>query len=61
MPLFMVKKESLAGYELDGRALSFGEAEQDKVIRQSFNVDRIFPKRNHSQECKRLNEIFCGT
>jgi len=32
----------LNGYGLDGRALSLGEAEQDKVTTQSFNVDRIF-------------------
>jgi len=32
----------LNGYELDRRPLSLGEAELEKVIRQSSNVDRIF-------------------
>jgi len=38
----MLVLKSLSGYELDGRALSLGEAEQDKVITQPFNVDRTF-------------------
>lgn len=33
------RKKSLNGYELDRRLLSLGEAELEKVIRQSFNVE----------------------
>lgn len=36
------KKVFLNGYELDRKSLSLGEAELEKVIKQSFNVEETF-------------------
>jgi len=41
-------------YELDRRALSLGEAEQDKVIGQFFNVEVAFSEESLLRKMKVL-------
>lgn len=49
-----LRKKSLNGYELNRRPLNLGEAEPEKVIMQSFNVEEPFLEESLLIESARL-------
>jgi predicted transcriptional regulator len=59
MQVFWIRK-SLNGYELDRRTLSSEKTGQDKVIMQSFIVNRIFIEESFSRKKKTRNMRYVG-